>query len=101
MDLMETEDQVQELRRALLEIEWTSRRSTTRATLRKINNIARAALVAQTTTASQAAEGLMPTGAELESDLELRKVKPTPRFRAASTTRTRVGSERRSSHRAA
>jgi hypothetical protein len=45
---METEDLVQELRRALLEIEWTSRRSATKATLTTINNIARAALVAET-----------------------------------------------------
>ena len=71
MGHMETEDVVQELRRALLEIEWTSRRSATKATLTAINDIARAALVAQTAAPSRPAGGLVPTGAGLEGDLEL------------------------------
>ena len=68
---METEDLVQELRRALLEIEWTSRRAATKKTLTAINEIARAALVAQTTAPWETAVGLVPTGSGLESDLEL------------------------------
>lgn len=63
MTYVETDDLVQELRRALLEIEWTSRRSTTKATLARINNIARAALVAQTAARHEA-----------ENDLELLEV---------------------------
>ena len=43
---VEQEQVVAELRRALLEIEWTSRRSTTTATLNRINDTARAALYA-------------------------------------------------------
>ena len=41
---MDSDQVVSELRRALLEIEWVSRRSSTKATLRTINELSRAAL---------------------------------------------------------